>query len=71
MLQSDCQTIVDIQWNLSITALGIKDTSIIWMAIDGPKQLALEKCTYLTSELRTPLYSILRMHSPTPNSHIA
>ena len=40
------------------------------MAIDGPKQLALETCTYLTSELRTLLYSVLRMHSPTPNGHI-
>ena len=47
-----------VQWNLSITALQIKDTSIIRTTIDGPKQLAIEMCTYmyLTSELRTPLY---------------
>ena len=40
------------------------------MAIDGPKQLALETCTYLTSELRTPLYSVLQMHSPTPTAQL-
>ena len=40
-------------------------------AIDGPKWSAIETCAYLTSELRTPLYSVLRMHGPAPNSHIA
>ena len=52
-----------IQWSLSITALRIKDTSVI--------RTAIETCTYLTSELRTPLYSVLRTHDPPPNGHIA
>ena len=39
------------QWNHSITALQIKDTSIIRMLINGPKRSAIETCTYLTSEL--------------------
>ena len=46
----------NIQWNLSITDLQIKDTSVIRTPTDGPKQSAIEMCTYLTSELRTPLY---------------
>ena len=55
----------------TLMALQTKDTSIIQMAIDGPKRSAIETCTYLTSELRTPLYSVLWMHDPAPNSHIA
>ena len=51
-------------------ALRIKDTSVIWTAIDGPKWSAIEMCTYLTSELRTSLYSVLWMHSPAPNGHV-
>ena len=42
--------------NLSIIALQIKGASIF---IDVPKQLAIETCTYLTSELRTPFYSVI------------
>ena len=61
----------EIQWNLSITALRIKDTSVMRTAINDPKQLPIERCTYLTSELRTPLYSVSQMHSPAPNDHIA
>ena len=57
---------VYIQWNLSITAHRIKDTYVIQTAIDGHKQSAIETCTYLTSELRTPLYSVLQTHSPAP-----
>ena len=63
--------IILIQWNLSITALRIKDTSVIRTAIDSPKRSTIETCTYFTSELRTPLYSILRTHDPDPNGHIA
>ena len=63
--------IVEIQWNLSITNLRIKDTSVIRMPIDGPKRSAIETCTYLTSELRTPLYSVLRTLDLVPNGHIA
>ena len=60
-----------IQWNLSITDLQIKDTSVIWTPIDGPKLSAIETCTYLTSKLRTFLYSVLRMLNPVPNGHAA
>ena len=49
----------------------IKDISVIRTAIDDPKRSAIETGTYLTSELTTPLYSVLRMHGPTPNSYIA
>ena len=55
----------------TLMALRTKDTSIIQMAFDGPKWSAIETCTYLTSELRTPLYSVLWMHYPAPNGHIA
>ena len=55
----------------TLMALRTKDTSIIQTAIDGPKRSAIETCTYLTSELRTPLYSVLRMHDPAPKGHIA
>ena len=55
----------DIQWNLSILALQIKDTSIIQMAIDNPKRSAIE----------TPraLCSVLAMDAAdaVPNGHIA
>ena len=61
----------DLEWNLSIMALRTKDTSIIQTAIDGLKRSAIETCTYLTSELRTPLYSVLRTHDPVPNGHNA
>ena len=61
----------DRQWNLSIMALRTKDTSIIQTAIDGPKWSAIETCTYLTSEIRTPLYSVLLTHDPAPNGHNA
>lgn len=44
----------------SIMSLRIKDTSILRTAIDGPKCSAIETCTYLTSELKIPLYFILR-----------
>ena len=37
---------------------------------NGPKLLVIEMCTYLTSELRTLLYSILQMLDPAPNCHI-
>ena len=47
-----------VQWNLSITALRIKDTSVIRTAIDGPKLSTIETCTYFTSELRTPLFRV-------------
>ena len=60
-----------IQWNLSIMGLRIKDTSVIRTPIDGPKQSAIETCTYLISELRTPLFSVIRMHDAAPNGHIA
>jgi hypothetical protein len=60
-----------VQWNLSIAGLQIKGTFNIWMAINSPKCLAIETRTYLTSILRTPFYSILRTHGPTPNDHIA
>ena len=52
-------------------ALQIKDTSIVRTTIDGPKWLAIETCTYLTSKLRTPLYSVLQMLDPAPNGHNA
>ena len=52
-------------------ALRIKDTSVLRTTIDGPKRSAIKMCTYLTSELRTPLYSVLRMLDPVPNGHIA
>ena len=61
---------LNIQWNLSIMALRIKDTSVIQMAINGPKRSAIETCSYLTSELRIPLYSILQMQTPALNGHI-
>ena len=51
--------------------LQIKDTSVVWTSIDSPKHSAIETCTYLTSELRTLLYSILRTHGPAPNDHVA
>ena len=51
-------------------ALQIRDTSIIPTAINGPKWSAIETCTYLTFKLRTPLYSVLQMHSPTPNGYV-
>ena len=50
----------ELQWNLSITALRIKDTSVIQTVDKGPERSAIETCTYLTSELRTPLYSVKR-----------
>ena len=43
----------------------------MWMTVYGPKRSAIETCTYLTSELRTPLYSVLLMLDPIPNGHIA
>ena len=68
-----CSTLVttNIQWNLSIMDLQIKDTSVIRTPIDGPKRSAIETCTYLTSKLRTPLYSVLRTLDPVPNGHVA
>ena len=68
---SFCDLNYTIQWNLSITALQIKDTSIIRTPINSPKRSAIETCTYLTSELRTPLYSVLQTLDPVPNGHIA
>lgn len=59
-------TCINKQWNLSITAIQIKDTSVIRTAIDGPKRLAIETCTYPTSELRAPLYSVLQTQSHAP-----
>ena len=63
------------QWNLSITDLRIKDTCVMWATIDGPKQLAIETCTYILDFRHlldwTPLYSVLRTLDPAPNSHIA
>ena len=41
------------------------------MAIDGNNLSAIEMCTYLTSEIRAPLYFVLRAHNPAPNGHIA
>ena len=55
----------------SITALQIKDTSVIQTTTNSPKQSAIKKCTYLTSKLRTPLYSVLRTLDLVPNGHIA
>ena len=37
--------------------------------VPNGQSIISEMCTYLTSELRTPLYSILRMLDPAPNSH--
>ena len=45
----------------------IKDTSVIRIPIIGPKQSAIEMCTYL----RSPLCSVLQMLDPVPNGHIA
>ena len=68
----DCNTLFPpYTWNLSITDLRIKDTSVIQTPIDGPEWSAIEMCTYLTSVLRTPLYSVLRTLDPVPNGHIA
>ena len=53
-----------LQWNLPITALQTKDTSVIQTTIDGPKQLAIETCTYI-------ILLVLRMLDPAPNGHIA
>ena len=39
------EAITYIQWNLSITALRIKDTSVIRTPIDGPKRSAIETYT--------------------------
>ena len=50
--------------NLSVMDLRIKDTSVIQMPIDGPKWSAIETCTYLTSKIRTPLYSVLQKLDP-------
>ena len=47
-----------IQWNLSITALRIIDTSVIRTVDQGLEWSAIETCIYLTSELKTPLYSV-------------
>ena len=60
-----------IQWNLSITNLQITDTSVARTVINGPKQSVIETCTYLTSKLRIPIYSVIWTHDPAPNGHVA
>ena len=42
----------------------------MWTPIDSVELSAIETCTYLTSKLRTPLYSELRMLDPVPNGHL-
>jgi hypothetical protein len=39
--------------------------------LDGRSQKIGHRNVYLTPQLRTPLYSVLRTHGPTPNDHIA
>ena len=47
------------QWNLSIMALQIEDTSIVRIPIDCPKQSVREMYTYILH--------VLQMHGPAPN----
>ena len=63
-------TRMQLQWNLSITALQITDTSVIRTVDSGPEQSAIETCTYLTSELRTPLNSVIRTSALPPNGYL-
>ena len=57
-----------LQWNLSLQTSELRTPPFnIRMPIDNPKQSAIETCTYLTSELRTPLYSVLRTFHLVPN----
>ena len=60
----------------AIVAIVYSGTSLLWasvirMAINSPKRLAIVMCTYLTSELRTPLCTVLWIHDPAPNGHVA
>ena len=57
-----------IKWNLSITG-----QDICYMDGHWQSQMVghINVCLYLTSKLRTPLYSAFLTHGPTPNDHIA
>ena len=50
-----------LQWNPSITALQIKDTSVIRTAIDSPKWSTIETCTYIVLYLKIKDTSLFRI----------